>query len=723
MLPRKLLTFSLFIFFFFFSISHCFIFDFPSFSLRNLTLLGDSYLRNGVVGLTRELGVPASSSGSVIYNNPVRFLDQESNVTASFTTRFSFSIGNVNPASFGDGLAFFLSGDNQTLGSPGGYLGLVNSSQLTKNRFVAVEFDTRQDLHFADPDGNHVGLDLDSLVSVKTANAGLAGVNLKCGNVITAWVDYRHEEKKLEVFLSYSSFKPETALLAVGIDLSEFLQEFMFVGFSGSTEGSTELHCIESWSFQTFGFRDSRPRIRPHNVNSVYSVPFKPPIPAAESGDNRHRSKNLRLGLGIAIPSFFCALLALLGLFAAKKLKRGNRKQRVLKTDVKAAGPRQFTYKELRIATKGFNAGRIIGNGAFGTVYKAVFPNSGNVAAVKRSKHEGKTEFVAELSIIAGLRHKNLVQLQGWCIDKDELLLVYEFMANGSLDKVLYKESEQKNPLKWCHRYNIALGLASVLTYLHQECEQQVIHRDIKTSNIMLDSGYNPRLGDFGLARLMDHDKSPVSTLTAGTMGYLAPEYLQYGTATEKTDVFSYGVVILEVACGRRPIEKEGVNLVDWVWRLHSFGRIIDAADKRLCGEFKEEEMKKLLVVGLSCANPDGHERPSMRRVLQILNNEAEALDVPRVKPTLTFSNSLPLSIDDIFSDVEEGGGQEVQKQEDCLEIKLEDSSFSSSISSNMPNLQLSVGGIFSEDEDCRSPLKIKLDSFEQHSFPRYDDA
>ncbi|KAG4166450.1 hypothetical protein ERO13_A13G132366v2 [Gossypium hirsutum] len=323
------------------------------------------------------------------------------------------------------------------------------------------------------------------------------------------------------------------------------------------------------------------------------------------------------------------------------------------------AGPREFSYKELYAATRGFHSSRIIGRGAFGNVYKAIFVSSGCVSAVKRSKHsrECKTEFLAELSIMAGLRHKNLVQLQGWCAEKGELLLVYEFMPNGSLDTLLHQHPENGLLLTWSHRQNIAVGLASVLAYLHQECEQQVIHRDIKTSNIMLDGNFNPRLGDFGLARLMDHDKSPVSTLTAGTMGYLAPEYLQYGKATEKTDVFSYGVVILEVACGRRPIEREVnsqkmVNLIDWVWGLLGEGRIIDAADKRLKGDFNEEEMRKLLLVGLSCAHPDSAERPSIRRILQILNNEADPIAVPKMKPSLTFSCSL--TVEDIVSDDEE---------------------------------------------------------------------
>ncbi|KAL5548635.1 hypothetical protein UlMin_003866 [Ulmus minor] len=661
--PRKLLVFffSLLLFHFSnppfgFAQNENVSFDFPSFSLRNFTLLGDSYLRNGVLGLTRELGVPSSSAGSVIFNNPIKFFEPESNTTASFSTRFSFTISNVNPNSFGDGLSFFLSPENRTLGSPGGYLGLVNSSQLTQNKFVAIEFDTRQDFHFKDPSDNHVGLDIESLNSIKTANPTLQGIDLKGGNIITAWIDYKNDQEKLKIFLSYSNFKPEKPLLSIDISLSQYLKEIMYVGFSASTEGSTELHLIENWSFRTFGFLPLRQKMFPHNVSDS-SVTVTPIVPESDSSNKYH--KRLGLGLGIAGPAFFCVVLVAFGYFSARKW-RSFKTQKSFKQEL-LTGPREFTYRELKTATKGFHSSRIIGHGAFGTVYKAFFVSSGTIAAVKRSKHshEGKTEFLAELSIIACLRHKNLVQLQGWCVEKGELLLVYDFMPNGSLDRMLYQESGRGALLSWSHRHNIAVGLASVLTYLHQECEQQVIHRDIKTGNILLDGNFNARLGDFGLAKLMDHDKSPVSTLTAGTMGYLAPEYLQYGKATEMTDVFSYGVVILEVACGRRPIEREPgtqkmVNLVDWVWNLHSEERIIEAADKRLIGEFREEEMKKLLLIGLSCANPDSAERPTMRRVLQILNNEAEPLAVPRIKPSLTFSTGFAFSLDDIVSDEED---------------------------------------------------------------------
>ncbi|KAL9272942.1 putative L-type lectin-domain containing receptor kinase S.7 [Drosera capensis] len=529
----------------------------------------------GTESLTRDLAVPTSSSGTVIYIRPIEFLDPEANWTASFSTRFSFTVKNSEPSSsYGDGLAFFISPDNEALGSPGG------ARELDA-------FDREQS-----------------------------------GNTINAWIDYKSEDKKLKVYVRESKYKPVTPVLSINIDLSEHLERFMFVGFSGSTEGSTELHLIQSWSFQTSGFMPVRPKPTPHNVSGAVC----------------------------------CALLVVLGWVANERIKV-MKKQKSFKAEI-VAGPRKFSYKELKLATRGFHSSRIIGHGAFGTVYKAFFKSTGTTYAVKRSKHrhEGKAEFLSELTVIACLRHRNLVQLQGWCVKKGELLLVYELMPNGSLDKLLFPESHHGQPLCWRYRHYIAVGLASVLSYMHQECEQQVIHRDIKASNILLDENYNARLGDFGLAKIKDHDRSPVSTLTAGTMGYLAPEYLQYGKATEKTDVFSYGVVVLEMACGRRPIERvtenrNMVNLVDWVWGLHSEGKILEAADRRLNGEFDKDQMKRLLLIGLSCANPDFTGRPSMRRVLQILNNETKPMAVPKAKPTLVFSDSVPLSSEDIFGE------------------------------------------------------------------------
>ncbi|KAJ7943772.1 putative Kinase [Quillaja saponaria] len=172
-------------------------------------------------------------------------------------------------------------------------------------------------------------------------------------------------------------------------------------------------------------------------------------------------------------------------------------------------------------------------------------------------------EYTTEVKTISRLRHRNLVQLIGWCHDGGEFHLVYEYMPNGSLDYHLFRN---KNPLAWTVRHKISLGLASALLYLHEEWEQCVVHRDIKSSNIMLDSNFNVKLGDFGLARLMDHELGPKTTGLAGTLGYLAPEYVTTCRASKESDIYSFGIVALEIATGKKSIDpREDKGLVEWV--------------------------------------------------------------------------------------------------------------------------------------------------------------
>ncbi|KAL5199532.1 hypothetical protein ABZP36_020735 [Zizania latifolia] len=631
-------------------------FDSAALSFSDLTLLGDSFLRNGSVGLTRDTGVPSSSAGSVLCSRAVEFGNSSTAVSSSsFAVRFSFVIANQNAGSTGgDGIAFFVSPDHATLGATGGYLGLFNSSAKSNNvstAIVAVEFDTMLNEEFGDQSDNHVGLDVGSPVSVNAVELAAYGIVLNSGNLTTAWIDYHGTDHLLEVSLSYSGVKPSRPVLSMSVDLSPYLKDAMYVGFSASTEGSTQQHTIKEWTFQTFGLP---PGSNASFSNATNNVSAQAVTGEAAASAGAVRKKRFGLAVGILGPIALAFAFVFFAWVSIKKLIELTSRKDALPELVK--GPRKFSYKQLSVATRGFHASKVIGKGAFGTVYKAAMPAAASTAptiyAVKRSTqaHQSRSEFVAELSVIACLRHKNLVQLEGWCDEKGELLLVYEYMPNGSLDKALYGEP---CTLSWPQRYTVAAGIASVLSYLHQECEQRVIHRDIKTSNILLDGNLSPRLGDFGLARLMDHNKSPVSTLTAGTMGYLAPEYLQSGKATEQTDVFSYGVVVLEVCCGRRPIDKDdggskNVNLVDWVWRLHGEDRLIDAADPRLAGEFDRDEMFRLLLVGLSCANPNCDERPAMRRVVQILNSEASPVPVPRKKPLLVFSSSASMKLQEI---------------------------------------------------------------------------
>lgn len=661
-------------------------FDFGTLTLSSLKLLGDAHLNNGSVRLTRDLAVPNSGSGRVLYSKPVRFRQPETHLTASFSTFFSFSVTNLNPSSIGGGLAFILSPDDETVGDSGGYIGLLNEKG-DQNGVVAVEFDTLMDVEFKDINGNHVGLDLNSMISSQVADLEDI-VELKSGDLINAWIEFDGETQSFNVSVSYSNLKPKEPLLSFNLDLNRYVSDFMFVGFSGSTQGSTEIHSIEWWSFSSSisvapPFSSSAP---PPPPTASFMIPtansISPPPPSLAPSESEPISQTpqksskssschnqlCKQGPGavagvVTAGAFFLALFAGVLVWVYSNKFKHLEKSDSLTTDI-IKTPKEFTYKELKSATKCFSSMRIIGHGAFGTVYKGILSDSGDIIAVKRCSHsgQGKAEFLSELSIIGTLRHRNLVRLQGWCHEKGEILLVYDLMPNGSLDKALF---ESRILLPWHHRRKILMGVASALSYLHEECENQVIHRDIKTSNIMLDEGFNAKLGDFGLARQIEHDKSPDPTVAAGTMGYLAPEYLLTGRATDKTDVFSYGAVVLEVASGRRPIEKEvnGVgkigfssNLVEWVWGLHREGKLLMAADNRLGSEFDEGEMRRVLLVGLACSHPDPIARPTMRGVVQMLVGEAEVPVVPRAKPCLSFSTShLLLSLQDSVSDCNDG--------------------------------------------------------------------
>ncbi|KAG4989644.1 hypothetical protein AAZX31_11G217800 [Glycine max] len=625
-------------------------FDFATLTMSTLKLLGDAHLNNNTVSLTGDPAVPNSAAGRALYSAPVRFRQPGTPSPASFSTFFSFSVTNLNPSSVGGGLAFVISPDSSAVGDPGGFLGLQTAAGGT---FLAVEFDTLMDVEFSDVNGNHVGLDLNSVVSTQVSDLGTIGVDLKSGDSVNAWIEYDGNAKGLRVWVSYSNLRPKDPILKVDLDVGMYVDDFMYVGFSGSTQGSTEVHSVEWWSF-----------------NSSFDSAA---APAAATSVQKERKSSKKSTVGavagvVTAGAFVLALFAgaLIWLYSNKVKYYVKKLDHSIESEI-IRMPKEFSYKELKLATKGFSANRVIGHGAFGTVYKGVLPESGDIVAVKRCNHsgQGKNEFLSELSIIGSLRHRNLVHLQGWCHEKGEILLVYDLMPNGSLDKALY---ESRMALSWPHRLKILLGVSSVLAYLHHECENQVIHRDIKTSNIMLDEGFNARLGDFGLARQTEHDKSPDATVAAGTMGYLAPEYVLTGRATEKTDVFSYGAVVLEVASGRRPIEKDddaaagngkvGIssNLVEWVWSLHQDGKLLTAADPRLEGEFEEGEMRKVLLIGLACSHPDSMARPTMRCVVQMLLGEAEVPIVPRAKPSTSYSTSqLLMNLQDSDTDCKNG--------------------------------------------------------------------
>ncbi|XP_076950474.1 L-type lectin-domain containing receptor kinase IX.2-like [Bidens hawaiensis] len=312
-------------------------------------------------------------------------------------------------------------------------------------------------------------------------------------------------------------------------------------------------------------------------------------------------------------------------------------------------GPRRYLLRDLIVATNNFSDANKLGQGGFGCVYKGYLSREDILVAVKKisqDSNQGKKEYMTEVKVISSLRHRNLVKIIGWCHDEAQFLLVYELIPNGSLDNYLFFK---KCILTWDLRYIIAKGLASALLYLHEECEQYVIHRDIKASNIMLDSGFNAKLGDFGLARLVDHGLSLQSSMLAGTLGYMAPECVLTGKASKESDVYSFGVVALEIACGKKAIhtaDDEYFRLIEWVWGLYERSELLSGVDPMLNNEFNTKEVECLMMVGLWCSHPDRGLRPSIHQAIQVLKFEGALSNLPTKMPVANYYKPTPYSFD-----------------------------------------------------------------------------
>ncbi|KAL2240543.1 cysteine-rich receptor-like protein kinase 42 [Sesamum indicum] len=297
-----------------------------------------------------------------------------------------------------------------------------------------------------------------------------------------------------------------------------------------------------------------------------------------------------------------------------------------------------FKYETLEKATNYFDPSRKLGQGGAGSVYRGTLPN-GKTVAVKRlffSTRQWVDEFFNEVNLISGIEHKNLVKLLGCSIEGPESLLVYEFVPNKSLEQYLLDKNKVKI-LNWKERYNIIVGTAEGIAFLHGGSEFRIIHRDIKSSNILLDENLDAKIADFGLARNFAADKTHLSTGIAGTLGYMAPEYLVKGQLTEKADVYSYGVLVLEIVCGRKNnafVEDSG-SLLQTVWKLYKTDRLTESVDPCLNGDFPATEAVKVLKVGLLCAQASVAQRPSMAEAVRMLTDENYEVPEPSQPPFL----------------------------------------------------------------------------------------
>ncbi|KAK2978439.1 hypothetical protein RJ640_023598 [Escallonia rubra] len=569
------------------------------------------------------------SFGRATYAEPLHLWDNASGILADFTTHFSFIVYASNASFFADGFAFFMApvGSRIPDGAEGSGLALANPAENSSaNHFFAVEFDNFQNEW--DVSLPHVGIDINSMASVRTANWDN---NFTQRVVNDAWVSYRSSSKLLTVvFTSFSNGSTQRGSLNHTLDLRDYLPEMVSFGFSSGTGQYFEENNILSWEFNSTS-----------PVHEGYSIV------------GRKRRANIGFIMGLSV-----GLLGLIGGFALiaclwwKKRKHGDEEEELV-LDMedefeKGSGPKKFSYRDLARATSNFADAQKLGEGGFGGVYKGYLKASDSHVAIKKVSQEsrqGIKEYASEVRIISRLRHRNLVQLIGWCHEKGKFMLVYELMPNGSLDSHLLKG---KSLLTWAMRYKIARGLAAALLYLHEECEQCVVHRDIKPSNVMLDSNFNAKLGDFGLARLVDHEKGSQTTVLAGTMAYMAPECFITHQASKESDVYSFGILALEIACGRKPIDHEAdesrTRIIDWVWDLYGLGRILEAADTKLAGDFNEQEMERLMIVGLWCAHPDSNLRPSIKQAIHVLDFQAALPTLPAKMPEAAISFTPPES-------------------------------------------------------------------------------
>ncbi|XP_027346975.1 L-type lectin-domain containing receptor kinase IX.1-like [Abrus precatorius] len=583
------------------------------------------------------------SIGRATYHQPMQLWDKTTRKLTDFTTHFSFVIDSQNRSVYGDGIAFFLAPNGSKLpnATKGGSMGLTLDNQplnSTDNPFVAVEFDIYKNLW--DPPHEHVGIDINSMRSV--ANVTWLA-EIKEGKVNEATISYNSSTLNLSVVFTGFDNESGTILqqhLSAIVDLRLYLPELVTFGFSAATGNATSIHSLYSWDFNSS-------LAAQENVATSTGVPV-PRSPTSHTAPSQKSKTKTGLAVGLGIGGF--VLISGFGLVSIglwKKWKKGSEEEdhdleEYMGEDFgRGTGPRKYSYAELSQAANNFKDEHKLGQGGFGCVYRGYLKDIKSYVAIKRvseDSDQGIKEFASEVRTISQLRHRNLVQLIGWCYERKKLLLVYEYMPNGSLDVHLFKK---QSLLKWTVRYNIARGLASALLYLHEEWEQCVVHRDIKSSNIMLDSEFNAKLGDFGLARFVDHAKGAQTTALAGTMGYMAPECATTGRAGKESDVYSFGVVALEIACGRKPInlkaQENEINIVEWVWRLYGRGTILEAVDPRLDGDFEEEQIKCLMIVGLWCAHPDHNNRPSIRQAIQVLNFEAPLPNLPSSLPVPTY--------------------------------------------------------------------------------------
>ncbi|KAJ1276028.1 hypothetical protein BS78_05G182600 [Paspalum vaginatum] len=562
----------------------------------NLKYLGNATAFGDRINLTKA--ATTWSTGRVVYLQPVRLWD--AGKRASFTTNFSFAISADNKYDRGDGMAFFIGPNSATTTMPsdanGAFLGLFNNLSNPSNdgsppKTVGVEFDTHYNIGLDPPElasspPDHIGIDTKNISS--TYYQGLGGLDLS--GTMSARVEYDGRSKAMSVNLWLANGRHWSLNGSVDLKAAGVPQD-AYIGFSAATGDQFEDHQLLSWSFSS-------------------TDPSK---------------MELRVIILIA-----AACVSLTGFVAA--LVYHILMQRQAQIEVPLPVARKFSYHELSVATKNFSEARKIGAGAFGKVYRGKLrdPRMAPVAVkmlTSENNEQTSKDYVTEIMTLGQISHRNIMKLVGWCSHGDKLLLVYELVTNKSLSEHLHTSERL---LTWAERYKIVLGVGSAIEYLHTSSDQNpILHRDIKPSNVMLDDEFEAKLGDFGLVRHAPRQGSLKGTTIIGSLDYMDPVSINTNTTSPASDMYSFGVLLLEVATGQIPkVEAPGLSnaLVNAVRKSYSKGAVVEMADARLEGNFDKSQMERVLVVGLLCVQQDRLERPGIREAVNFLSNPSHQI-------------------------------------------------------------------------------------------------
>ncbi|CAI9087732.1 OLC1v1021879C2 [Oldenlandia corymbosa var. corymbosa] len=381
------------------------------------------------------------------------------------------------------------------------------------------------------------------------------------------------------------------------------------------------------------------------------SLPPPPPAGGTARNKDNRGGVSTRTIVFIVVP-IVASIAAFVVVFWA--VKRSKKRQKAINETSGVSSIRsnaeslKYNFSQVQACTNNFGVENKIGEGGFGPVYKGTLPN-GQMIAVKRlsrSSKQGSEEFINEIAVVAKLQHRNLVRLLGYCLDGEEKLLIYEYVPNRSLDFFLFDLRKQML-LNWITRYKIIGGVARGLLYLHEDSRIKIIHRDLKASNILLDTNMIPKIADFGMARLFEIDQSNANTSRiAGTFGYMAPEYALHGLFSVKSDVFSFGVLVLEIISGKKNssfLQSHGGNrddLLSYAWRQWRNGTPLALLDPSIRESYDQQEVIQCIHIGLLCVQEDVELRPTMALVVLMLNSFSVTLPTPTPPPF--FDNSRP---------------------------------------------------------------------------------